>query len=257
MELAKYFTICVLCSVSKHKGFLISVNAFEEIFKDLSNLQYSGFSKFEENIILGFINQFREIPSDSSNMKELVWSEDLAKIAKDWGDKCTFESDPKSYLQNISQTIYYGNELFPLGLQQWSEKMIQERNLYDYDTNVCNGSCDRYKTLIWAETTTVGCSISKCERNGSVSVIICNFYPAITDLSQRPYKRGNPCEECENKEKCHSKLCVTRDVQVPNEIASCSGKSGTNGNVGYKISSYFFLLLIIEALQNYPIIGLS
>ncbi|XP_023231194.1 GLIPR1-like protein 1 [Centruroides sculpturatus] len=253
MKLAKYFTICVLCAVGKYKGFLISVNAFE--FKNLiySRYKLSGFSKAEESTILQAINTVRRNPPDSSNMKELVWREDLAKIAKDWGDKCTFESGPKSCLQSISQTIYYGNELIFNVLRQWSEEVI----LYDYDTNVCNGSCDRYKTLIWAETTTVGCSTSKCERNGSVSVIICNFYPAIADLSQRPYKRGNPCEECENKEKCHSKLCVTRDVQVPNEIASCSGKSGTNGNVGYKISSYFFLLLIIEALQNYPIIGLS
>ncbi|XP_067126044.1 GLIPR1-like protein 1 [Centruroides vittatus] len=190
-------------------------------------------------------------------MKKVVWSDDLAKIAKDWGDKCTFESGPKSCLQNISQVIYYGNEQRSDTGEQWIEKMLQGRTLYDYDTNVCNGICDRYKTLIWAETTAVGCSRSMCERNGSVYVIICNFYPAIANVSQRPYKTGNPCEECENKEKCESNLCVTKDVEVPNEIVSCSGTSRTDGNVAYKISSYFFLLVIIEALQNYPIIGLS
>ncbi|XP_023231247.1 GLIPR1-like protein 1 [Centruroides sculpturatus] len=248
MKLSKYFMICLFCSIGQFEGFFISVNA-SEYFIDHSSLQLN-FSKQEEKSILGHINLLREtIEPGSSNMNKLVWSDDLAKIAKDWGDKCIFESGPKSCLKHFSQNIYYGSKVYQDALMQW----YREKDLYDYDTNVCNGSCDRYKTLLWAETTTVGCSLSECKKNGSVHVIICNFYPAIEDLSQRPYKKGNSCEECENKDKCDFNLCVPKNFEVSKETALCAQK----GNVAHRISSEFFLLLIIGVLQNYFIAGTS
>ncbi|XP_067126066.1 GLIPR1-like protein 1 [Centruroides vittatus] len=245
MKVAKYLMICLFCAIVKLEGFLVFVNA-SEYFIDHNSLQFN-FSKGQEKSILGHINLLREnVVPDSSNMNKLMWSYDLAKIAKNWGDRCTFESGPKSCLKHFSQNMYYGSKIYQDGLMQW----YKQRNLYDYDTNVCNGSCDKYKTLVWAESTTVGCSLSECNTNGSVFVIICNFYPAIEDLSQRPYKKGNPCEECKNEGKCDFNLCVPKNFQVSKETALCAQK-----NVADRISSEFFLLLIIGVLESYFFVG--
>ncbi|XP_023231256.1 GLIPR1-like protein 1 [Centruroides sculpturatus] len=250
MKLAKYLIICLFCSIGKLEGFFISVNA-SQYFIEHSSLLLSNFTKEEEKNVLGHINLLREnVEPGSSNMNVLMWSDDLAKIAKDWGDKCIFESGPKSCLKHFSQNIYYGSKSHQEALTQW----YRQKNLYDYDTNVCNGFCDRYKTVVWAETTTVGCSLSHCKKDGSVHVIICNFYPAIEDLSQRPYKKGNSCEECENKDKCDFNLCVPKNFEISNETAFCTQSVGLQSeseeNIAHRISSEFFLLNIAVNINH-------
>lgn len=179
-----------------------------------------------------YINYIRRnAKPQPSNMRRLVWSENLAKLADEWAINCQNKYGPVGCLVNITQLIYYEPEWNRFQSITPFRKWNQEEKNYDYHTNRCiNGSCDNYKKLIGYKSHSIGCSRMKCGTDNIMDFVVCNIYPEV-NLRERLYKTGRQCEciltendycefSCdETNTKCLS-LCAHQE-KVPDKILEC------------------------------------
>ncbi|KAM7539557.1 hypothetical protein Aperf_G00000031414 [Anoplocephala perfoliata] len=116
-------------------------------------------------------------PSDK--IRDLKWNDELAKIAQAHSDKCGFNHD--SYDDRATQTFKYVGQNLAVassvieGVDMW----FGEHKDYDYNANSCRGVCGHYTQMVWADTTDLGCGVTKCNYQGHMmDYLICNYGPA-------------------------------------------------------------------------------
>ncbi|XP_023218919.1 cysteine-rich secretory protein LCCL domain-containing 2-like isoform X1 [Centruroides sculpturatus] len=171
----------------------IQKTMYRDISKRQDKIEYSGFTKQQENEILQLHNEYRSktIPP-AADMYELKWSEELAKLAKDWADKCLLMQGPRKCLPMISQNIYNGLEGYKEALSDWYDEVRG----YSYEYNVCrNIPCLHYKTMIWATIFAVGCSTADCIDSKNSTMIVCNYYPKVFTLLEEIGKESHTRKE--------------------------------------------------------------
>ncbi|KAH9655385.1 SCP domain-containing protein [Citrus sinensis] len=62
--------------------------------------------------------------------------------------------------------------------------------LYDYNSNICalNGTkCAIYTQVVWRNSVRLGCAKERCNNNGILNFVICNYDPRGNVFGQRPY----------------------------------------------------------------------
>ncbi len=134
----------------------------------------------------------------------LVWSEDLARYAREWAKElnrsksCDIVHRPRSgkFKQLYGENLYYASAV------NWSSGKRQIQNIssnkvvgdwvaekahYNYKTNTCNAGqmCGHYTQVMWKNSTAVGCAVSVCDNKSQVWV--CNYNPPGNYTGQRPF----------------------------------------------------------------------
>uniref|UniRef100_A0A5K3FTT8 SCP domain-containing protein n=1 Tax=Mesocestoides corti TaxID=53468 RepID=A0A5K3FTT8_MESCO len=71
---------------------------------------------------------------------------------------------------------------------------------------------------VWANTTEVGCGMSRCHNGNTTSVnqrylVACAYYPVGNIESQRPYQNGSSCTKCPDDFFCYRNQC-TNDTSL-------------------------------------------
>ncbi|XP_023220123.1 GLIPR1-like protein 1 [Centruroides sculpturatus] len=210
------------------KGEVIQTNdkletTYNRSDENLDVVKYSGFNVKQEDKIVAEVNSLkgRLHIQIVSNKVKVEWSDKLAKLAKDWGDQCKREFGPPGCEKKFSQNRGSINKSFDEIhlINEWA------RANYTYETNTCNGICDSYKNIMWAESYAIGCSKSSCENLGSGHFMICNIYPPI-DVNKRPYLIGYACGDCPTGYPCKEGFCDKEDKSVPKEIINCIHAKG-------------------------------
>lgn len=119
----------------------------------------------------------------------LVWSDELAAYANDWGDQLSNNGCDFKHRTNGK----YGENLFmamggnPTGTEV-ADSWASERKDFDYDTWGSNWmKVGHYTQMIWENTTKVGCAMVKCS-NGNI-IWVCNYDPPGNYPDQYPYKK--------------------------------------------------------------------
>lgn len=130
-------------------------------------------------------------PKASPPLVPLVWSDELARQAQRWADRCAFDH---------SRGQGYGENIYARGKHDSTpERAIQsfadEAEFYDYARNACmpGKECGHYTQVVWAASTSVGCAVSHCETNSpfpgfsSWDFWVCQYLPAGNVVGQKPY----------------------------------------------------------------------
>jgi hypothetical protein len=172
----------------------------------------------------------RSVDPPASDMKKVIWCNDLEKIAIKRAQNCTVRSDVFGKFETSQFSFIGENTRFVDGsmtrvdaLNTTVEEWFAEGDSYDYETNYCReSSCTSYKQLVHAKTWKVGCAYNYCDNVegyddfSSRHIVTCLYGEAGNVMyglpnggiaSFRPYTKGTPCSNCQKNAQCNEGLC--------------------------------------------------
>ena len=127
-------------------------------------------------------------------MADLEWSEELAKKAMALvdGNTCEWIMNTEGLGQISTRISFAGNPPTPESVtDSWAGSGFR---YYIYDLDSCtfpltgvtpNGNCDRYKQIVWANTTFLGCVSVRCFPDRELWT--CLYDPPGNIPGERPY----------------------------------------------------------------------
>ncbi|GAB6019048.1 hypothetical protein CHUAL_000675 [Chamberlinius hualienensis] len=166
----------------------------------------------------------------ASNMNEIAWDSNLAKLAQDWADKCQYghnkpkDKDFKDVGQNIAQlqANYDIVKNFTSPIDAWFDEVYKPGYPPDgYSTQytkavplVFTDATGHYTQIVWANTSYIGCGFVKYDPQNppytQALYYVCNYGPAGNYIGLDIYKIGKPASDCPDKKsasKNYSGLC--------------------------------------------------
>nr|XP_056702490.1 glioma pathogenesis-related protein 1-like [Euleptes europaea] len=162
-------------------------------------------------------NKHRSAVSPSaSNMLYMTWDIALARTARAWGNRCTFQHspyrkshpDPSFWLlgENLWMSSAARRHFDPTdAIAAWNSEVSS----YTYESHSCTRVCGHYTQVVWDSSYKVGCAIVFCRRmdqSKNAEIFVCNYGPG-GNYPRRPYMRGTPCSACPQGDTCENKLC--------------------------------------------------
>ncbi len=138
-----------------------------------------------ENIWVQKHNEARSAVGVSS----ILWDEELAPVAKKHANKLAQKCgglyhSRSEYGENIASSWGYNPNYNAV------EAWVDEKRWYDYDSNSCqpNQVCGHYTQVVWEDSKSLGCAVSKCKRNGTKKkYMVCNYNPPGNYIGQKPH----------------------------------------------------------------------
>jgi pathogenesis-related protein 1 len=114
----------------------------------------------------------------------LVWSDQLAEVAKDWAAHLIATGGLSHRPDNR-----YGENLYAISGGTVSPAQVvdfwaAEARGYDIRSNSCRGVCGHYTQIVWGKTRAVGCAVATDRRR---EVWVCNYDPPGNVIGYRPY----------------------------------------------------------------------
>jgi len=154
----------------------------------------------------------------AANMNELVWDDEVAKIAQMWADQCTtFEHTEHDMLldgmdcgQNMAWGSSWGTspDQFDLSksleekVQRWYDEVnyFPKESAKSYPGLYNQGQfIGHYTQLVWGATTKLGCGYTK-QRAGNKEILVCNYCVAgnmrMNGKGLEIYKSGPAASQC-------------------------------------------------------------
>jgi len=160
---------------------------------------------------------------ESSNMRKVIWNDELAMTAQRWTDQCRWEHDKNrgmcdgTYVgQNgalASHSMTTGND----ELNEWDDvsywyKEVKRFNASDIELPV-KIIYGHFSQLVWANSYMIGCGITtfvEDQKPWMWSMTMCNYAPGGNGRSPI-YKVGKKCSECPEGTTCdttYDALCA-------------------------------------------------
>jgi len=181
---------------------------------NLFKISLSNFTISQKNEIVNIHNNMRSnltlVPA--ANMIKLRWSDFLENEAKKLADTCIFEHFVDNYGQNLFMGSYSENIMNRIGkgINLWYDE-INDHSDYIL-SNIENSNLvgiDRYdhiSQVLWATTSEIGCSYSKCDNS---IYLVCNYFTPGNFQGMEWFISGEPCSLCpDNFIFCENKLCT-------------------------------------------------
>jgi len=170
-------------------------------------------------------NNFRA-KETSSNMKSMVWSDEMAAVAQSWANTCKWEHGNLYDCSGnrVGQNLFveasiggYPAKNMTRTIEAWSG----EKKDYTYSTNQCASGkmCGHYTQVVWANSVEVGCAAAQCPKmvvSGqtwtNALFIVCDYRSPGNVVGEPIYKSGTSCLNCDSEGtgagyKCVNKLC--------------------------------------------------
>lgn len=147
----------------------------------------------------------------ASDMKQMYWSDEIAKIAQSWADKCDFREAPENVKVYKNHTL--GENLWtfatkgPLGVEQfnwdkaihtwWSEiTLFKIEDIFPF-TKYKNKHTKEFSQVIWANSNLIGCGYSFYEEGGyNRQLYICLYGEEGNKKGRSVYTEGRQCSKC-------------------------------------------------------------
>ncbi|XP_023231198.1 peptidase inhibitor 15-A-like [Centruroides sculpturatus] len=180
-------------------------------------------------------NVRRHPPATTHKMIKLMWNEKLAKFAGERGRRCPDMLGPPNCLKFMNQNLDRGKGIFAEAVNDWNTRWT-----YNYTGNACDYEklgCLYYKTLFWAESYYVGCSLVYCRY---FNVTTCYFYPGGDRkklLNESPFEEGEPgckpelcppqAQKCDTEDPDFSLCEMTSFPEIPDSVLNCALKQTT------------------------------
>uniref|UniRef100_A0A5K3EYW4 SCP domain-containing protein n=1 Tax=Mesocestoides corti TaxID=53468 RepID=A0A5K3EYW4_MESCO len=163
----------------------------------------------ERKTIMEHYTDLREnVKPTASNMQMMKYSDEMENTARAIFTTCDF-GDP-NFEKKYPNVAIVEMSSFTRKLE-YRELCLVDKGTYIYENATCNGSCQNYLRMIWANTTEVGCVLDVCKRKWypwrTTYVIICAYRPSALVFKSRPYVEGRSCSKCPRGYNCHRKQC--------------------------------------------------
>ncbi|KAF1372601.1 hypothetical protein PFLUV_G00267500 [Perca fluviatilis] len=179
--------------------------------------------KFIEECVMEHNEARSSVSPPASDMLYMTWDEGLAITARAWARHCV--SEHNTYLKDVrrvhptfssvGENIWTGYPPSTFHVQTAIKSWVNEKQVHDYNRNVCRGICGHYTQVVWASTYKVGCAAQLCP-NGVKDfvseegvIFVCNYATAGNVNGRRPYEQGTSCSGC--KGNCEEKLCRSQE----------------------------------------------
>ncbi|XP_067138540.1 venom allergen 5-like [Centruroides vittatus] len=182
----------------------------------------------------------------ASNMRVMMWDNELAQIAQRWADQCTEGHDQYrntrrfSVGQNVALQWTYGHRDLKWkdrpdwnsSINLWAKELAQFGfprsyiNPFHFDGNV-----GHYTQMIWGSTYTIGCGYAyyKHPYKGYTKIYVCNYGPGGNIIGGKMYEESRGGKKCTNPKlilsKQYSGLCEKRSLYKRMKIHRKSSKS--------------------------------
>jgi len=193
------------------------------------------FSEFGKQLILEKHNELRrkvakgeqkdpkQQPS-ASNMRKMVWNDELAAIGQRWADQCNFSHDKNR--RKLDRT-YVGQNAY-LGMSSQKDNLTTIMNKMDvpvqawYDEVVTfafdpldvnpfkfNYDAGHYTAVVWAKSEELGCGqVVYKEGDWYKNIVVCNYARGGNMVGSAMYEDGEPCSNCPSGYQCDDALCA-------------------------------------------------
>merc|ERR1712002_237552 len=141
----------------------------------------------------------------AANMNELVWDDEVAKIAQMWADQCTFNHTEHDMLLD---GMYCGQNLAMAGGSRSKSSFLELRVQDWYDevnyfpkegvkswpvSGGSNGEAiGHYTQIVWGATTKLGCGYTR----GYKEILVCNYCTGGNMIGAEVYKAGPAASQC-------------------------------------------------------------
>jgi len=160
----------------------------------------------------------------ASNMRQMVWNNELAAIAQRWADQCNFGHDKNRKKLDgtyVGQNAYMSmtsreNDLAALMIKMdkpavaWYDEVTK----FSYDpTNIKPFKFDyntgHYTQVVWAESEELGCG-QVMYKDGSwfKNIVVCNYAKGGNMMGAAMYEEGEACTNCPSGYSCKDSLCA-------------------------------------------------
>jgi len=176
-------------------------------------------AKGEETNNLAWGNQ-----PPASNMRKLVWNDELAVTAQRLADQCTFGHDKnrvKADGTSAGQNLYWSgssqqnsfDELMQTvtdGVMEWYME-VEDPGYNSNDINPFQspGGAGHYTQVVWAESEEIGCGFTYYKEDGWFNqLVFCNYAETGNFLDEAMYLQGEACSQCPNGYFCEDGLCA-------------------------------------------------
>nr|CAH8866004.1 unnamed protein product [Trichobilharzia regenti] len=135
------------------------------------------------------------IDGNISRFEMLAWNQELASQAKALSKTCRFGfNNPTSRkFHPVGQNIA-AYQTVEQAMQEW----FGEHKYYNFKNNKCSDSCGNYMQMAFANTTDIGCGVTKCPYSENFKYglfIVCNYGPGA-NFHVRPFEAKNINEVC-------------------------------------------------------------
>jgi hypothetical protein len=173
------------------------------------------FTAEEKKLILDVHNAYRSlVDPPATNMRELMWDDDLEDFSWNHTQKCTGAHGPTSMIKWLGISSYYvkwdymGENLYYRHGHWYSiEEAIwmfwEEGRAYDIATGKCThwNTCGHYRVLVTANSSYVGCSMKVCDNFTISKYPTPAFFMACTYsgsnlMYYEPYVVGERASQC-------------------------------------------------------------
>ncbi|KAF2879950.1 hypothetical protein ILUMI_26219 [Ignelater luminosus] len=208
------------CGVKKRckKGAQLSQKEKRDILNKHNELR--------NEVALGQLDSTGIMLPQASDMREIVWDEELEFLAQCWANQCTSEhancnkkADGTPVGQNMGPNLY--NKMLDV-VDTWFQEKSKLPNLGVLKQFYFHPSFAHFTQAIHAKTTQIGCAKTKMEnypKFGDIGRLVCNYAPAGNLFDKSVYTFGTPCTKCQgNCHEIYTGLCKTRPSmsKVPN-----------------------------------------
>ncbi|XP_072714407.1 serotriflin-like isoform X2 [Ciconia boyciana] len=191
--------------------------------KGISSFPYVNFQNQKQ--ILEQHNEIRRsVTPTARNMLKMVWSENAAKNAQKWANKCEMRISPRE--QRVIDGVTCGeNILLSSYPRTWAETIqvwsSQSSNFnYGVGATTKNVNIENYTQLIWYNSYKIGCAVAHCPRNKFNYFYVCHYCPSGNNDMQiaTPYRSGPKCADCPGY--CDRGLC-TNPCKHQDSLGKC------------------------------------
>jgi len=179
-------------------------------------------------------------------MKQMVWDDELSKIAQRHADQCKFAHDcsdcRKTERFGVGQNLYIYKQTLAIPETDWEKAVTdwyEEVTLFSrkhVEPFKFSSPTGHYTALVWADTDKVGCGATSFKNGRWFSTLYtCNYGPNGNYINGQMYKKSRSCSECGAGEICsvdYPGLCTTaknvtktRDQPVQQKIDNKIPKS--------------------------------
>uniref|UniRef100_A0A5K3FKW8 SCP domain-containing protein n=2 Tax=Mesocestoides corti TaxID=53468 RepID=A0A5K3FKW8_MESCO len=174
----------------------------------------------EREEIVEFHTRIREnVNPPASKMQLMMYSIGLENLAKQFAQmRCAgTQPDPSIHTQFQGCGIFtsFDNQEDQTIVGNLNDTYELEKGIYSYDKNACtwSGNCFHFKTMVWWQTTEVGCTIEACQ-GGGIWCTVCVYKPGEFEPQDRPYEKGQSCTKCPSGFACYRNQCENSSTTV-------------------------------------------
>jgi len=162
--------------------------------------------------------------TSATNMRQLVWDQELARIAQAHANQCRFAHDCSECRSvgrwsHVGQNIYIYKQTLRRPDVDWTRAMARwfdEVKLFrsrDISPFKFSKKWGHYSQMMWADTSTVGCGVTTYKVGRWYQVLYtCNYGPGGNYIRGEMYKQGSACSQCPSNTRCSQQypgLCTT------------------------------------------------